>query len=518
MSHSSWQILQVGRPRSLHVSATIGDFMYVFGGYDGTSRLNDLHRFDFGSSVWTHVAPVGGVAPPPRDRSAAVSLLDSLYIFGGFDGANRTNDLWRFDTLRSVWVDESSVVGAVPSCRHSHSAVVYDSKIYICFGYDGNYRSDIYCFDIGSHKWTPIVARGQIPSPRYRSSAVVFGDKMFIFGGHDGTRHLADLVCFDFLLNCWTNIDTSVFPLGVYTPTVHTPPLQAGGPPGRDSHTATIHERSMFVFGGSSGAARNDLWEYRFDKSCWMLLDESGPFRFCHVAAIHKNAFYVHAGYDGQHRLSDFLSFHIPDNWMLDLPEPTILNDLKQLVNDPGFADVCFLLQGTPNDTHVHGTRNDAPALPRTPNHVKFFAHRVLMGRCAYFKALFANGMLERDQLTISLPNVDIYVFGILVEFIYTDQAVVSPAEAFPVLEAADRFGIDRLRTICEQAILASITPENACEILQTADTHNATILKQKSTEFIIRNYETVVKTGGFESLARTNIELVLDLIRKRVN
>jgi hypothetical protein len=84
------------------------------------------------------------------------------------------------------------------------------------------------------------------------------------------------------------------------------------------------------------------------------------------------------------------------------------------------------------------------------------------------------------------------------------------------VFIGADRFGIERLKRICEQAILLDICPEKACEIFLAADLHNATMLRKKSMEFILRHYDVVVKTEAFEELARTNIELALELIRQR--
>ena len=47
-------------------------------------------------------------------------------------------------------------------------------------------------------------------------------------------------------------------------------------------------------------------------------------------------------------------------------------------------------------------------------------------------------------------------------------------------VQAADRFGIERLKRICEHTMLASISVENAALILLAADTYNVRADKTK--------------------------------------
>jgi len=526
------------RQRSLHVGVSVGDSFYVFGGYDGATRLNDLHRFDFTSGLWTQINPANGMAPSPRDRLAAVSHRnDSIFIWGGYDGSNRVNDLWRFDITRNSWHSVDSI-GAVPSPRHSHNAVEFDGKIYVVFGYDGNYRSDISEFNIMRKTWVGIQAKGQIPRARYRSASVVFGGKIFTFGGHDGNRHLDDLSCFDLSNQTWTLIEP-IIPIASMGPySFRTSPCSSTPPCARDSHSAVVHGESIFIFGGSSGLARSDLYEYRVDLNAWIELSpqvapdgavsitpasgsDTSPSarptnptsdnvdhqtspnpcaRFCHVACVYRDAMYVHAGYDGQSRLSDFKSYSFLDNFVLDLPPPTILDDLKNLVNCPHYSDVKFQLD----------------------DGAKVFGHKLILSRCAYFKAMFENDFSESttNSDSIAIPEISSDVFLLLMTYLYTDEIEAADKldflKAMSVFIAADRFGIDRLKRICEQAILLDIAPENACEIFHAADLHAANILRKKSLEFILRHYDVVVKTEAFEELARSNIELALELIRHR--
>ena len=73
------------------------DSMYVFGGYDGLHRVNDLYEYHFTSRSWRQIITVGslsevagavgvgvvtatGTAPSPRDRHTAVAHGTSFYV------------------------------------------------------------------------------------------------------------------------------------------------------------------------------------------------------------------------------------------------------------------------------------------------------------------------------------------------------------------------------------------------------------------------------------------------------
>lgn len=496
------------KQRSLHSGVVIGDSFFVFGGYDGSSRLNELHRFDFPSSAWSHVIPSGGSAPSPRDRLAACALQQSMYIFGGYDGTNRVNDLWRFDVSRNAWscIDSPS---ALPSPRHSHSLCAHNDKLYLLFGYDGNYKSDVWEFNPVRKTWVAIAARGPVPKPRYRSAVVAHNDCLYVFGGHDGSKHLDDLLSLNLKTFTWTLVEpnlptAAVGPYRAVTPLATAPPLP------RDSHSAVLYGDSIFVFGGSSGAARNDLYEYRIDLNVWIELqasesrqpvsDESPrtvhstdgtiAARFCHVAAVHKDCMYVHAGYDGQNRLADLKSFSFVENVLLDVPPPTILEDIALFVNQTEFSDISILV-----------------------GEETFYGHKIILSRCPYFKAMFTSNMREQTSATIADVAPD--VFSVVLSYLYTDQLpATTSVDLIALFTAADRFGVERLKKMCEQAILATISIESSCAIFHSADLVSAATLRKRAAEYIVRNYEAVVKTAGFEDLARRNIELTLELIR----
>mmetsp|Transcript_25564 Transcript_25564/g.53862 ORF Transcript_25564/g.53862 Transcript_25564/m.53862 type:complete len:354 (-) Transcript_25564:833-1894(-) len=247
---SGWSEAEVvgGTPpssRSLHAGAILNDVFYCFGGYNGVARVNTFHAYSFVEKRWSPVLPSANSAGPPtsRDRHVAIAFGNTFYIHGGFDGTSRVGDFWLFDFSSLSWSEVLVLGGTAPSPRHSHSAVVHGHCLYIFGGYDGSYKSDLHEFDFISGEWNLVHTTGRRPRARYRATTVAHKNYIILMGGHDGTRHLSDTHIFDIENRSWSPLVTegSIIP--------------------RDSHIAVTHSNYMYVFGGSSGNALNDLYE-----------------------------------------------------------------------------------------------------------------------------------------------------------------------------------------------------------------------------------------------------------------
>lgn len=107
-------------------------------------------------------------------------------------------------------------------------------------------------------------------------------------------------------------------------------------------------------------------------------------------------------------------------------------------------------------------------------------------------------------------------IFLSILEYLYTDQIAITFNNAMELFEAADLFGVERLKTMCEKRMLQSITPENASLIFHAADIHCATALREKAKKYILTHFEDISKTESFEEMGRRNIELVFELLQSR--
>jgi hypothetical protein len=243
--------------RSLHAAAGWTDQMFIFGGYDGQTRRNDFYSFHFKNQQWkllnadTH--GIRGQPPSPRDRHCAVVYKDAFYVFGGFDGSARVNDFYKYDIMEQEWtrIVPNEEDFTLPTCRHSHSAVVHKDSMWVFGGYDGSYRCDLYEYNFLTNIWTVVDTGGRIPRPRYRATCVIYNDCLILHGGHDGTRHLEDTNVLDLETKRWTNL------------------VRIGNAPtSRDSHVSFTYNNAMYVFGGSAGGtAMNDMYELSMETS-----------------------------------------------------------------------------------------------------------------------------------------------------------------------------------------------------------------------------------------------------------
>ena len=62
-----------------------------------------------------------------------VCYSEKIYIFAGYDGNNRVNDFWQYDTEQEAWQMVDAAFGNPPTPRHSTSVSQSDrsSKVYI---------------------------------------------------------------------------------------------------------------------------------------------------------------------------------------------------------------------------------------------------------------------------------------------------------------------------------------------------------------------------------------------------
>ena len=335
-------------PRSLHAAAVINNSFVVFGGYDGQQRLNDFHSFSFSDRRWSPILPSAssGSPPSPRDRHVALAYNSMLYVFGGFDGTSRVADFFGFDFSSMTWRQVLPASGGgAPSPRHSHSAVVYKDSAFVYGGYDGSYRSDFHEFNFITRTWNPVESSGRAPRARYRATTVVHCNTMILFGGHDGTRHLADTHVFDFDAKTWTTVLTEgspPIPRDSHVSVVHRDSMFVfGGSTG--SAMNDLLELSLPTTVSPSAK--------------WRTVDTpphaTAGHRFCHVACTYEDSCYVFGGYDGSNRLNDFIRYDYEVDYLTcEVPLSTLVSDMGSYLNDDTLSDIVFVVEDQP--VHAH--------------------------------------------------------------------------------------------------------------------------------------------------------------------
>jgi leucine-zipper-like transcriptional regulator 1 len=84
-------------PRYFHSCCRHRNRLFVYGGYSGRERLADMYVCDLNTKHWSKIdfSTLGDV---PSGRSSVVAHVyrDALYVFGGYNGSTVLNDFFRF--------------------------------------------------------------------------------------------------------------------------------------------------------------------------------------------------------------------------------------------------------------------------------------------------------------------------------------------------------------------------------------------------------------------------------------
>merc|ERR1719253_1313591 len=115
---------------------------------------------------WREVEQTTDVKPGERSGAASVMYQDSLYVFGGYGGSGRLDDIFQYDFHKRCW-SKVEAKGQIPAGRENNGAVVHGGKMYLFGGYSGfTWLNDLFDFDFRRQSWASTHVQGFIPSGR----------------------------------------------------------------------------------------------------------------------------------------------------------------------------------------------------------------------------------------------------------------------------------------------------------------------------------------------------------------
>ncbi|CAN6318399.1 unnamed protein product [Urochloa humidicola] len=154
-----------------------------------------------------------------------------------------------------------------------------------------------------------------------------------------------------------------------------------------------------------------------------------------------------------------------------------------------------------------------------------FKAHRFLLAtRSLVFKAELLGGMKESTATgdCIRIDDMLPQVFNTLLHFVYTDllPEMEDQEEAMMaqhLLEAADRYDMQRLKLICEDKLCTHLDVSTVATTLVLAEQHNCQGLKDACVEFLKSPdaLQAVMETDGFDHLTKSCPALMKELMFK---
>ncbi|KAI3895138.1 hypothetical protein MKW92_031525 [Papaver armeniacum] len=146
----------------------------------------------------------------------------------------------------------------------------------------------------------------------------------------------------------------------------------------------------------------------------------------------------------------------------------------------------------------------------------KFHAHKlVLAARSPALRAEFFDD-LEENKQEIVVTELEPKVFKAMLHFIYRDTLVedeellasssscefsVSDTLIAKILAAADKYGLTRLRLMCESYLCKDISIGSVARMLALADRYQAAELKAACLKYAAENLAAIMRSDGFEYL-----------------
>lgn len=191
------------------------------------------------------------------------------------------------------------------------------------------------------------------------------------------------------------------------------------------------------------------------------------------------------------------------------VPTCRLPDDLEELFRSKEFSDVTISANGR-----------------------EFRAHKaILAARSPMFKGMFSHDMKETKYNRVEVPDVDPDVLDEMLRFIYTGKSILEPRLqikeqkdqkeqereqhlAIELLQAANKYQLDRLKLICEEALHKTLSADSVAEILALADLYNAAQLKNQAIEFISTHATEVIETDGWHRMVRENPHLVAEVFK----
>jgi hypothetical protein len=180
--------------------------VYVFRGGNGRDYLNTLSAVSVDTWTWRRVETTGSIPQQRANHSSAVlEETGELFIFGGWNGNERLNDIYILDTEASHWTCPR-VHGLLPHPRAGMTLTALRGRLYL-FGGSGTSAKcfqDLQILDRQEMAWLDVTQYSDVTAGRNRGHGNNHGDihfetdeSIFRFGGpnmYDDRGNTGDLI------------------------------------------------------------------------------------------------------------------------------------------------------------------------------------------------------------------------------------------------------------------------------------------------------------------------------------
>lgn len=123
--------------RNSAAGARIGNRIYVVAGRqykDGLNNLSYAEAYDVSRDKWEPIAPLpkalAGLSAIEHNGKLIVTGGEAFPKNGAWKAGTAFNNIWSYDPVSGRWIE----LAPMPSSRHGHGSVLFESRIYIVGG------------------------------------------------------------------------------------------------------------------------------------------------------------------------------------------------------------------------------------------------------------------------------------------------------------------------------------------------------------------------------------------------
>lgn len=169
-------------------AVSVGTNCYIFGGREGDgnsdSKYSYIQKFD---TVQQTATILTTRLPSVRYNTSSAAVGTNCYIFGGYTGSSFLDQIIKFDTVTQTITTLST---KLPSSRRLSGAASVGTNCYVFGGFGSNSRalSDIIKFDTVTQTITTLSKT--LPSAIYGINVQSVGTNCYILGGDDFSKNI----------------------------------------------------------------------------------------------------------------------------------------------------------------------------------------------------------------------------------------------------------------------------------------------------------------------------------------
>ena len=154
--------------------------------------------------------------PEPRSEYALAAWEGRVYLFGGWDGTNYTNTVFRYDLTADAWTE----LTPMPTARGLMGAVASEGKIYVYGGWNGKNGlalNEVYQPALENAGGSPWSIAASMPEAHYAFGSAGIAFFAYAVGGAGNAEHAPPPAQYNIQENRWVTFSPPQYDLGQQT-------------------------------------------------------------------------------------------------------------------------------------------------------------------------------------------------------------------------------------------------------------------------------------------------------------